>query len=138
MKKKPRSKPLQLDSSAQSASPSQPAFLAKPPGAPAYHGFPLIEATRTDGFCYGAITKFEEPEGCCEGDGFVEAPDGSRAGLVWQVGKGEMRQVLAPDDKRWGVWGVWFPKPVKNVDDLTMNFRHILPALKETYQKIRG
>lgn len=36
------------------------------------------------GFTLGKITDFEA-EPCDEGDDFVVAPDGSRAGLVWEV-----------------------------------------------------
>lgn len=38
------------------------------------------------------------------GDAFVVAPDGSRAGLVWesQVSDPFFNEVLAPDDDRWG------------------------------------
>ena len=53
-------------------------------------GFPLVEETRTDGWCYAAITEFNEPEchpnGCESGNGFVETPDGARIGLVWSTG----------------------------------------------------
>ena len=80
------SKPLLLDEQKVSSSSELPAFLSRPEGAPVYHGFVLVEETRTDGWCFGAITAFEEPEGCKAGDGFVVAPDGSRAGLVWEVG----------------------------------------------------
>src|SRR4029079_3627381 len=54
-----------------------------------YDGFPLVEETRTDGWCYGAVTEFNEPEchpnGCESGNGFVETPDGARIGLVWST-----------------------------------------------------
>ena len=131
--RKKKSRSLRLDTTTQSTDPNKPIFLAKPPGAPAYYGFPLIEATRMDGFCFGAITDFEDPEGCRQGDGFVEAPDGSRAGLVWEVGEGEISQISPPDENRWGVWAVWFPKPVRNIEDQIFNFYHVLPALKEIY-----
>jgi len=132
----PRGKPLRLDAGAKSASPKRPAFLARPAGAPVYHGFPLIEETRTEGWCFGAITDFLSPDselGCTYGDGYVEAPDGTRAGLVWEVGQGEIQQILPPEPGRWGVYAVWFSQPVRSVDDLLSNFRGILPALMETY-----
>lgn len=34
---------------------------------------------------YIAITELADPEGCEAGDAFVVAPDGSRAGIVWDV-----------------------------------------------------
>lgn len=55
-----------------------------------YDGFPLVEETRADGWCYGAITEFNEPEchpnGCESGDGYVVTPYGLRIGLVWVTG----------------------------------------------------
>jgi len=93
-----------LDKKAESAAGDLPAFLNRPPGAPVYHGFPLVEETRTDGWCYGAIAEFNQPEchsdGCESGDGYVEAPDGSRAGLVWSAGSFDTSEVCAPDDRR--------------------------------------
>ena len=88
--------PLLLDPSAPSAVPGKPAFLSKPPGAPVYHGFPLIPETCIDGWCYGAIMAFENPRGCKVGDGFVQAPDGSRAGLVWGLGDRQMSEISPP------------------------------------------
>jgi hypothetical protein len=131
----PRGQPLRLDQTAPSANLGQPASLARPAGAPVYHGFPLVEATRTDGWCYGAVTEYEDPHGCLFGDGYVQAPDGSRAGLVWEVGEGEVTVVCAPTPDRWGVWAVWFPHPVRTVDDLTNTFRRILPTLKDLHAK---
>ena len=57
-------KPLKLDPLAKLRTHGRPAFLSKAGGAQVYHGFPLIEETRTDGWCFGAITKFEDPNGC--------------------------------------------------------------------------
>ena len=132
------SKALIFDEVAESSSPELPAFLSRPEGAPVYHGFVLVEETRTDGWCFGAITAFEEPPGCEAGDGFVVAPDGSRAGIVWEVGDQEMQEVLSPDEGRWGVYAVWFPRVVKTAEDLAFNFPHVLPELKKKYEKIKS
>ncbi len=80
----------------------------------------------TDGWCFGTITEYAAPDGCDSGDAFVVAPDGSRAGLVWDVGKGEPQEIRAPDDTRWGVYQVWFPRVVRTTDDLVTCFRAIL------------
>jgi hypothetical protein len=140
MKKRrsPDGKPLELDDTAESASPDHPAFLTRPEGAPVYHGFPLVEETRTGGWCYGAITKFDEPDGCTEGDGYVVAPDGSRAGLVWSVGELEPEEIVPPSDSRWGVYAVSFPRPVRSTADLVECFRAVLPQLKRIHARIRG
>lgn len=133
----PDGKAIQTDPDARSADPSLPAFLARPAGAPAYHGFPLVDQSRTDGWCYGAITAFEEAEGCEAGDGFVVAPDGSRAGLVWSVGDFPTEMVCEPDEARWGVYSIAFPRAVRDVDDLVACFRAVLPELKVLYAKVR-
>ena len=131
-------RPLRLDPKARSANPAHPAFVARPPGAPVYHGFPLIDETNTNGWVYGAITDFEAPEGADAGDGYVQAPDGRRAGLVWEVGQGEFAEILPPDEGRWGVYAVWFPKQVRGVADLTEYFRHVLPQLKVVHARLFG
>ena len=136
--KKYFSKPVILDKGAESSSAELPAFLSRPEGAPIYHGFVIVEETRTDGWCFGAITAFEDTEGCGAGDGFVVAPDGSRAGIVWEVGAENMQEVLLPDEGRWGVYAVWFPRVVKTAEDLAFNFRHVLPELKKKYEEIKS
>ena len=121
-----------------------PAFLDPPEGAPPYYGFPLVPETMTDGWCLGVITEYEEegPEGCTEGDAFVVAPDGSRAGLVWDVGEEiegeECEEICEPDEERWGVYQVWFPRPVCKPEDLVLFFRAILPRLKLIYERVQS
>ncbi len=129
-------KRLKLDKSAASTSADLPAFLSRPKDSPVYHGFNLVDETRTDGWCFGAVTDFEDDEGCEWGDGFVVAPDGRRAGIVWEVGEGEIQVVAPPDESRWGVYAVWFPRMVRTVDDLVFNFRQVLPELKKRYQDV--
>jgi hypothetical protein len=135
--KTPDGKAIRMDPEAQSTDPSLPAFLARPSGSPVYHGFPLVEESRTDGWCYGAITQFEEAEGCEAGDGFVVAPDDSRAGLVWSVGTFPTEAVCEPDADRWGVYAVAFPHAVRNVDDLVACFREVLPELQAIHARVR-
>ena len=48
-----------------------------------------IPETFTDGWMFGSYTRYADPKGCCDGDGFVIAPDGQRAELDWYVGKGQ-------------------------------------------------
>jgi hypothetical protein len=132
------SKKLKLDPNAKPKTPGKPAFLSKPKDAPVYHGFPLLPDTEIDGWVLGTITEFEDPEGCEYGDAFVQAPDGSRAGLVWSVGNYETNMIIEPDENRWGVYEIAFPKVVYNIQDLKECFRHILPELKMFYRKIYG
>ena len=132
------SHPIRVDPDAELASPDQPVFVTRPDGAPVYHGFPVVAESETDGWYYGAITEFLEPDGCEEGDAYVVAPDGTRAGLVWEVGYEGFDEVCAPSPDRWGVYAVGFVRPVKTMDDLICNFRQILPDLKRKHQEIVG
>ncbi len=125
------------DPDAPSSDPSLPAFIARPAGSPVYHGFVVVPETCTDGWCLGSITEFEDPEGCTGGDAFVIAPDGSRAGLVWEVGSEPLQEIIAPDPQRWGVYAIWFPSPTRTVEDMVNNFRFVLPQLKEAYARAR-
>lgn len=98
-----------------------------------YDGFPLVEETRTDGWCYSAITEFNEPEchpnGCESGNGYVVAPDGSRIGLVWSTGTFAAKWVQL-DEQTPGSFEVAFPKPVRNLHDLVECFKSIVPQLQ--------
>lgn len=129
---------LRLDEAAISASSDLPGFLAKPEGAPVYHGFPLVPETTTDGWCLGAITEYEDPEGCDSGDAYVVAPDGSRAGLVWDVGEGKIGEICPPDESRWGVYQIWFKRPIRTTYDMVAAFRTVLPELQEIYYRLRS
>ena len=137
-RKFPEGLPIQTDCDAESANPRLPAFLSRPPGAPVYHGFPVVKETLTDGWCYGAITAFEDPRGCEAGDGFVVAPDGSRAGLVWSVGTFSTEVVCEPGPQRWGVYSIAFPRAVRSIEDMVACFRHVLPELKVIHARCRG
>jgi hypothetical protein len=75
-------RPLAVDPGAQSASPTEPAFVARLVGASVYHGFVVLDDVTSEGFTLGKVTDFEA-EPCDEGDAFLIAPDGSRAGIVW-------------------------------------------------------
>jgi hypothetical protein len=80
-----KGRPVAIDHNAQSARiPTEPAFVARPAGSPVYHGFFGLDDLAVDGFTLGKITDWEA-EPCETGDAFVIAPDGSRAGLVWEV-----------------------------------------------------
>jgi hypothetical protein len=103
-----------------------------------YAKFPLVPETEIDGWVYGAITYYIDPElypkGTDNGDGYVQAPDGSRAGLVWDIGKPRVRTIDAETDD-WGLYHVWFPKPIKTVKDLKKGFELVLPSLQRMYKK---
>ena len=129
-RKLPQGRPLAVDWNAVSASSAKPAFIARPEGAPIYHGFVVLDDVVVDGFTFGKITDFEA-EPCDKGDAFVIAPDNSRAGLVWQVSNNvSFDQIVPPDTNRWGVWSVSFPHPMNSHENIRRNLELILPALK--------
>jgi len=121
-----RGRPLAVDEHAISAVPTEPAFIARPAGAPVYYGFVVLDDVVVDGFTLGKITDFEA-EACDTGDAFVIAPDGSRAGLVWEVcGQPYLEEVCALEAGRWGVWGVALPFPMTNRENAWKNLAAIL------------
>lgn len=97
--------PLQLDADAARADPSLPAFLARPEGAPVYHGFVLTDV-QVDGLRLGLISGAQDD--AASGDAFIVAPDVSRAGLVWDraADSTEVKpaQVYRYTPDRWGAW----------------------------------
>ena len=137
-RKSPDGLPIRTDPNAESADPRLPAFLARPEGAPVYHGFPVVEETATDGWRYGAITAFDGPVSREAGDGFVVAPDNSRAGLVWSVGNFPTEVLCEPTPDRWGVYSIAFPRAVRSIEDIVACFRHVLPELQSIYARIHG
>jgi hypothetical protein len=130
MDETPHGRPLAVDHQAVSASSTEPAFVARPEGAPVYHGFVVLEDVTVDGFTLGKITDWEA-EPCETGDAFVIAPDGSRAGLVWEIcASPHFREVLSVEAGRWGVWDVSFHFPMNSRDNARSNLGSILPELK--------
>ena len=129
---------LRHDPDAKTSDPSLPGFLARPVGAPVYHGFAVVAESMTDGWAYGAITEYDCLEPQTEGDGFVIAPDGSRAGIAWATDTSEFYEILPPDDERWGVYGVRFARPVSCLEDLVRNFREVLPKLKDQHARLHN
>src|SRR5438046_3103747 len=125
------SRPLRQDRDAASADPNLPAFLSRPPGAPVYHGFAVLEASEVDGFRFGMITDFiAKPD--TVGDGFVVAPDDSRAGLVWEseCATPYFDELVAADDDRWGVWAVGLPNVLRTEGDAREFLLALLPQLR--------
>lgn len=124
-----KARPLAVDHNAQSVSPTEPAFIARPKGAPVYHGFVILEDVVVDGFTLGKITDWEA-EPCDTGDAFVISPDGSRAGIVWEVCyPPHFQEVMPIEADRWGVWGVGFALPMDS-ENARKNLDSILPELK--------
>jgi hypothetical protein len=131
-------RPLALDANARTKDSSLPAFLSKPDGAAVYHGFPVLTDVCVDGFTLGMITDFLlEPAD--EGDAFVVAPDGSRAGLNWEhTSEEHFSECLPLEEGRWGVWNVSFPFPMDSREMARRNLAHILPKLIDKWQLWRS
>ena len=131
----PKGKPVAIDPNAISASAREPAFVAPPKGAPVYHGFVVLDDVSVEGFTFGAITDFES-EPCDAGDAFLVAPDGSRAGLVWEVSPiGYIEEVRSFERDRWGVWAISFPFPMVNRVNARKNLAAVLPELKARWEQ---
>ena len=135
MSSKLEGRPVRVDEAAVSADESLPAFIARPPGAPVYHGFEQLPHSEKDGFVFGVITKPGGDPPASWGDAFVIAPNGSRAGIVWQVGSGAASLLVEPSEGRWGVYSFWFADPISTEQQLIDNLHVILPALKEYYAR---
>lgn len=130
---------LHLDLTAESADPSMLPFMAPPDGAPPYHGFGLTTVT-VDGFRLGAISDFlNDPAAAEGGDGFVEAPDGSRAGIVWKwEDDAYVFQTVEPTSDRWGVWLVGVPHRMTDLESARANFELIVPMLRPHWEAWRA
>jgi hypothetical protein len=132
-------KTLLIDSAATTADLSKPAFMAPPAGSKPYHGFPLLDETEMDGWRYGAISDFLETdceEGCTIGDGYAQAPDGTRAGVIWNVdAEPRFAVVEKPSGARWGVFHFTIPQPVVSLDDMKQAFWRIVPVLKDLHKR---
>jgi hypothetical protein len=135
MTDEPKSRPLRLDEEAESASSELPAFLARPEGSPVYHGFPILDGVEVDGFRLGMITDFlSEPDN--EGDAFVVAPDGSRAGLIWEAEAAEpyFEEMVPPDEGRWGVFAVGLRGPLRDVETARACLGELVPELRRRWE----
>jgi hypothetical protein len=135
----PRGLPLRIDPDAKSASEDEPAFIARPPGAPVYYGFPILDDVEVDGFKLGMISDWEA-EPADYGDAFIVAPDDSRCGLVWEVGHGAYVDTAEPahvDESRWGVWNVGFPHAMDTRENARRNLRYVLAQLRPKWEEWR-
>lgn len=125
-----------VDPVARSASESLPAFLTPPPGAPPYHGFRLLESVESNGLRLGIVSELSDDD---YGDAFVVAPDDSRAGLVWSVGKSErVVEVAPPDDRRLGVWELDLPRPMSSLENARENLAVVVSRLRPQWERWRS
>lgn len=97
--------------------------------------FQPIPETLTDGWLFGSYTRYADPKGCRDGDGFVIAPDGQRAELDWHIGADKLKRTGRADKRIWGVFEIGFPHPVTSKADLVENFRAVLPQIKTAFAR---
>lgn len=125
--------PIALDQTAISADPTLPAFVARPAGAPVYHGFPLIDEVGLEGWQLGLITASLGTHDDA-GDAYLVAPDGRRAGLVWRVGSPRGFHVLRdPEPGRFGVFDVVASVGPTSVDNARRFLAEILPLTRHAW-----
>lgn len=126
---------LAIDPDAISSREGEPAFMAPPPGAKPYHGFLLLPEVGVGGFTLGTITDFLKDPDLETGDAFVEAPDGSRAGIEWHLTSEPYVLLMAPpSEERWGVWMVGFTEPMDSLDGARRNLAAIEPDLRNRWR----
>lgn len=103
----------------------------------AYERYPLTPGASVQGFAYGAITPLGKQAD--RGAGFLQGPDGSRAGLQWEVADAPyIMRAEAPSDANWGAYRVGFLQPVETVEDLIVNLEALLPRLRILYARMRA
>ena len=61
------------------------------------------------------------------------APDGSRAGIIWEVGESIIEVTMPPEEDRWGVFHVGFARQVYHEARLVEQLREWLPELRRIY-----
>jgi hypothetical protein len=128
-------RPLARDETAASADPDLPAFLARPAGAPAYHGFPLLEEVELGGWQLGLITASLGTSDDA-GDAYIVAPDGRRAGLVWRVATPTAFHVLRePEQGRFGVFDVAATVGPTSLDNARSFVAEILPFVRDVWSR---
>jgi hypothetical protein len=115
--------------------PTLPAFLARPAGAPVYHGFRVLTDIVEDGFTLGVISGYDDGDSD-GGDAFVIAPDDARAGLVWDVGAALTVELISEaEPERFGVFAVTFTEPMVDAAAARRNLAAIAPALRAQWRR---
>ena len=121
---------LYLDLTADSSDPAMLAFMSPPPGALPYHGFGVLDIA-VRGFSFGLISDFfNDPTAGAQGDGFVVAPDGSRAGLVRKLDEEYVFRTVEDTETRWGVWLAGIAEPLVDRTSAERVFAPIVAALE--------
>ena len=129
--------PMALDPAAETANPELPAFLAKPDGAPPYHGFPILDGVEVDGWRIGLISDSMDTDDIW-GDAYLIAPDGRRAGVVWQAEQPfSCVELIGPDADRFGVFQVNVANRPTSHDSAGRFLNEILAPIIDAWQKAK-
>jgi hypothetical protein len=129
---------MALDPIAESASPELPAFLARPAGAPVYHGFPILEGVEVDGWRLGLVTDSIDTDDSW-GDAYVVAPDGRRAGVVWQFGvPPSFAELSGPDEGRFGVFEVAVVSGPTSLSQANEFLAAVLPPIRDAWNRSKA
>ena len=96
----------------------------------------LIKASSKEGWNIGYVgIPWPGPWPKLCGDLFVQAPDGTQAGIAWGSKGPDIQVIAGPSEARWGVFQVLFPIPVFGEADLIQNFHAVLPLLQEAHRR---
>lgn len=72
------------------------------------------------------------------GSGQLEGPDGSRAGIQWELADGPyIMRLDGPGTDHWGVYRVGFTRPVRTFSDLRANLEPLMPKFQVIYSRLR-
>lgn len=86
-----------------------------------------------DGFRFISVTLGEST-----GSGHLEGPDGSRAGIQWEVGDSPyIMRLEGPAADHWGVYRVGFTRPVLSPADLRANLNPLIQKFQVIYARLR-
>ncbi|MFZ5813921.1 MAG: hypothetical protein ACOY93_01280 [Bacillota bacterium] len=71
--------------------------------------------------------------------GLLEGPDGSRAGIHWEVSSDGpfIARLEPPGSDHWGVYRLGLDRPVRGEADLAEALRALMPKLRILYQRAR-
>lgn len=101
-----------------------------------YTKYPLLPETEVEGFVFGTITTISADR--TSGAGFLQGPDGSRAGLQWELADSPyIMRIDPPGQEHWGVYRVGFTIPVSTAGDLRQNLAALLDRLKILHRRAR-
>ena len=110
--------------------------MSPPDGAPAYYGFPLLSGIECDRFKLGVITDFTLESDVLEGDLYIVAPDGSRAGIVPVTGPGKRYGEYEPATAaKWGVWQFEFSRPLRTIEDAQWALDQMVHVLRPEWER---